>query len=736
MIATDEIQVNKDVDVLFNDFINNCPRCRAKEVDIKNIRKAFEIAKKVHANTFRKSGEPYILHPLEVAKIATNEIGLGPSAAISAFLHEVIEISDFTIDDIENHFGKKIAYIVRGLTKIPDSSANEAIIKAENFRRLLLTLSDDVRVILIKLADRLHNMRTIQALPRESQIRVAGETLDLYSPLAHRLGLYAVKTELEDLCFKSLQPFKYVEISKKLEMNQKKMQHLINRFALILSNELENKKITFDISGRTKSIYSIWKKMETKKVPFEEIYDILAIRIIFEPKQNESEDIQCWNIYTVLSKLFPIKRDRLRDWISSPKDNGYEALHVTVLGPDNEWIEVQIRSRRMHEIAERGVAAHWKYKGDSSKETIPDKWIKKVNDALENPSSDALEFLDTFKMNLFASEILIFTPKGEIFTLPQNSTVLDFAFAVHTDLGKTCIGAQIGKKIVPLNHILQSGDRVKVLSSENAQPKQEWLDFAITPKAKNAIRGYLNKNKKSKSERGKESLQNLMNELDIIPNSLIFKNLLNAFNCRNKNSLYASIGSGKIPEDELIVALKKSQKDRLMTFWRLKVNKKLGLSGAKKKEKPKARPETAVKIKDVVYEQAPCCHPVPGDEVIGYQVNSDKIIVHRSRCQHIHRQIRNHPGKIVLVKWTSIKMASFLTSIRITGIDRKDMIHRISHTISKDLDVNMKNLVYENDNGIFEVKTDLYVHTIEDLNNLIMNLTKIEGIKIVERIDS
>ena len=551
-------------------LINNLYRCNKPE-DMELIEKAFNLANEAHWNKRRRSGEPFILHPISVAKIVNQEIGLGSKSIAAALLHDVVEDTDFTLENIEREFGPKIATLIDGLTKISGTYNKEnSSLQAENFRKMLLTLSDDLRVILIKIADRLHNMRTLDSMPENKRMKVAGETIYLYAPLAHRLGLFLIKSELEDLSFKYRHPKVYEEITLKLKHDEKKNVALINKFSLPIIEKLNAAGITYDINGRPKSIYSIWKKMQSKNVPFEEIYDVLAVRIVFDPLPEINEKTQCWNIYSIITDTYMPKPDRLRDWVSRPKPNGYEALHVTVMGPNGRWVEVQIRSRRMDEIAERGYASHWKYKGDDSKETELDKWIKKVRLMLENPNEDPVEFLDEFKMNLFSSEIMVFTPKGYLVNLPKGASALDFAYEIHTEVGDKAIGAKINYKLMPLSTTLLSGDQVEIITSDIAKPQKEWLNFVHTARAKSAIIDVLKTESKDRIQHGKDILESKLKELDVVPNSEVFKNIQTSYEVLNKDELYSKIGLGIINLDNLKKIVKKTPSKNVIKYWDLK----------------------------------------------------------------------------------------------------------------------------------------------------------------------
>jgi GTP diphosphokinase / guanosine-3',5'-bis(diphosphate) 3'-diphosphatase len=726
----------------YDSLVSNLLRCN-KPGDREQIEKAFKIANEAHWNMRRKSGEPYIIHPIAVAKIVNQEIGLGAKSITAALLHDVVEDTDYTLEDVERDFGPKIASLIDGLTKISGTynKENSSSLQAENFRKMLLTLSDDLRVILIKIADRLHNMRTLDSMPEHKKMKVAGETIFLYAPLAHRLGLYAIKSELEDLSFKFRQPQIYEEIASKLKHSEKKNIALINKFSLPIIDKLINAGLKFDISGRPKSIFSIWKKMQSKNVPFEEIYDVLAIRIVFEPAPGIPEKTQCWNIYSMITDTYLPKPDRLRDWISRPKPNGYEALHLTVMGPAGKWVEVQIRSKRMDEIAERGYASHWKYKGDSEQESELDKWIKKIRIMLENPLADPIEFLDEFKMNLFSSEIMVFTPKGTLVSLPKGASALDFAYEIHTEIGNKAIGAKINYKLNPLNAVLMSGDQVEIITSDIAKPEKEWLSFVRTSKAKEAIKDALKTETTSRIQKGMEILEEKLKELNVTPSAEVLKKLLLSYDVLNKDELYSGIELGTINLDNLKKIVRKNASKNLIKYWELK------LIGSKKETRD--APVTPEKIDTSVpfllrenvenaeqsYEIATCCNPIPGDEVIGYRSHEGPIVIHKPKCPVAIRIMSNEGNRIIAVKWAMHKLVSFLARISMTGIDRIGLVNEITTIISSELKVNMTNISISVKDGIFEGTIDIYVHHTKDLNNLILKISNIKGIESVKRVE-
>lgn len=740
-VTAEDIEIKKAL----TDLIENCPRCN-KKGDKTLIRKAFKVAYEGHKGMKRKSGEPFIMHPLSVARIVSQEMGLGVTSIISALLHDVVEDSEFTIEDIENLFGQKIASIVDGLTKISGVFDSNSSFQAENFRKMLLTLSDDVRVILIKLADRLHNMRTLFALPTEKQMKVSAETLYLFAPLAHRMGLYAIKTELEDLSLKYRYPDVYKELEFKIKSQEKDRLVFIEEFAKPIRKQLAKNKIQYEISGRHKSVYSIWHKMQTKDIPFEEIYDLMAIRIVFNPNDNIPEKTQCWNIYSIITDIYMPKPERIRDWVSTPKANGYEALHATVMGPNGQWVEVQIRSERMDEIAERGFAAHWKYKNDESHESELDKWLKRIRELLDSPQVDALEFLDDFKLNLFTSEIFLFTPKGEIKKMPLGSTALDFSYEIHTEIGHKAIGAKVNHKLVPLNYKLKSGDQIEIITSEKNQSRREWLSKVITAKAKAAIKSSIKAETKNRIEKGKQILEDELKKFKLRPSSRIFRKLLPEYEVTSKDELYSKIGSGIIQLDELSKVLKKNTKNKLIKYWSLQFSKSSQRSTkpvAVNSSKPKFDYNTPVLLKEDIeseqpeYSIAQCCKPIPGDDVLGYyDQESENIVIHKTKCPNAVKISSSQSHLIVPVKWTTHKVLSFLVKVAISGTDRFGIYNDITTIITKDLSVNIRNISLSSHDGIWDGTIDLYVHNRKDLNNLLMNLSKIKGVETVKRLEN
>lgn len=719
----------------FDDFLNNCTHCKSA-ADRKTLTKAFNMAADAHKGMRRKSGEPFILHPIAVATIVNSEIGLGVKSMVSAILHDVVEDTDVELDEIRDVFGEKIATIIDGLTKISGVFDNKSSLQAENFRKMLITLSDDVRVILIKLADRLHNMRTLEAMPRHKQIKISGETIYLFAPLAHRLGLYAIKTELEDLSLKYRYPKVFDEILEKIKDNEDKRVNLIKKFSLPIIERLDNNNIEFEINGRPKSIYSIWNKMQIKKVSFEEIFDLSAIRIVFETVPDIPEKTQCWNIYSLITDIYPPRPDRLRDWVSTPKANGYEALHSTVMGPYGKWVEVQIRSQRMDEIAERGFAAHWKYKSVEQSESELDKWIKRIRELLENPDSDALEFLDDFKLNLFSSEIYIFTPKGQVRTIPSGATALDFAYEIHSEIGNKAIGAKINHNLAPLNQILHSGDQVQIITSDNQKLKRERLDYVVTAKAKGSIKSALKAEIKNRVEIGKKKLEERLSELKLIPSGRVFKKLLPAYECNSKEELYSKIGAEIVSLEDMKKILRKNTRSKWVKYWDLSFGKSLK---QKESEVIDNEEETFVAHEQIDedepnYYLAKCCNPIPGDEVIGYKNEDSVVMIHQANCETAVRLASSEGNNVFPITWTTHKVLSYLARIHLNGYDKFGIYNNITTVISKDLNVNIRTINLHGHDGIFEGTIDLYVHNISDLNLLIMNLIKIKGMESVYRV--
>lgn len=721
------------IEAQYEKLLNLCVRCKTQE-DRELIRKAFDLAVDAHSNMRRKSGEPYVTHPIAVAKIVAGEMELGVKSVICALLHDVVEDTDYTLNDIKEMFGRTVANIIDGLTKISHVLDKDASLQAENFRKMLLTLSEDVRVIFIKLADRLHNMRTLDSMPEYKQIKIAGETLFLYAPLAHRLGLYMIKTELEDLALKYEHPLIYKDILGKVKDSEGERSKYIEEFIEPVEKKLKDQSFQFKISGRPKSIYSIYNKMQNKDVPFEEIYDIFAIRIVFEPKKEMPEKAQCWSIYSLITDIYQPNPDRLRDWISTPKANGYEALHTTVMGPAGRWVEVQIRSSRMDNIAELGYAAHWKYKGSTEDQNQLDKWLQTVRKHLETPSSDAMDFLDEFKLNLFSSEIYVFTPKGKLERIPKGSTALDFAYSIHTEIGDKAIGAKVNHKLVPLSHKLRSGDQVEILTSEKQTPQRDWLDFVITGRAKSKIKSALKEERRYYINEGQKRFLEIVRELEYPLDYTSFKELREKFDITNKEEFYRRIGEELITAEDVSKMLPGKRRSAWGKYWRLQFGRSSG--------KPKHKDEKKAKGKTLVIEEneqeqnyrlANCCDPIPGDEVVGFLNSDEVVVIHKKTCPNAIDLMATFGDRIVSVEWKVHKILSFPAKIYIEGIDDIGIVHHITSVISTDSEVNMKSVRFDTNDGIFIGHIDMYVHNVNDLETLISRLKKIKGVNKVLR---
>ena len=736
----DEEMINQAFQELLNDYLHTKHR---KRVEI--ITKAFNFANQAHKGIKRRSGEPYIMHPIAVAQIVCNEIGLGSTSICAALLHDVVEDTDYTVEDIENIFGPKIAQIVDGLTKISGGIfGDRASAQAENFKKLLLTMSNDIRVILIKIADRLHNMRTLGSMLPNKQYKIAGETLYIYAPLANRLGLYKIKTELENLSFKYEHPEEYAEIEEKLNATAAERDKVFNDFTAPIRTQLDKMGLKYRILARVKSIYSIWNKMQTKHVPFEEIYDLLAVRIIFEPRNVEEELNDCFDIYVSISKIYKPHPDRLRDWVSHPKANGYQALHVTLMGNNGQWIEVQIRSERMNDVAEQGFAAHWKYKegGGSEDEGELEKWLKTIKEILDDPQPDAIDFLDTIKLNLFASEIFVFTPKGELKTMPQNSTALDFAFSLHTDIGSHCIGAKVNHKLVPLSHKLQSGDQVEILTSKSQRVQPQWEVFATTARARAKIAAILRKERKANQKIGEELLSEFLKKEEIRPEEAVVEKLRKLHNFKNEEELLAAIGSKAIILGETD---KNELREKQTSNWKKYLTFSFGNSNKEKTEEKEPQEKEKINPKEILrlteeslqkkYIMAECCHPIPGDDVLGYVDENDRIIIHKRQCPIAAKLKSSYGNRILATEWDTHKELSFLVYIYLRGIDSMGLLNEVTQVISRQLNVNIRKLAIETNDGIFEGKIQLWVHDVEDVKTICNNLKKIQNIKQVNRVE-
>jgi GTP pyrophosphokinase len=699
--------------------------------DVKMIRDAFDLSMEAHRDMRRKSGEPYIYHPLAVARIAAEEIGLGTTSIVCALLHDVVEDSHVELSDIERQFGPKVARIIDGLTKISGVFDHETTSpQAENFRKMLLTLSEDVRVILIKLCDRLHNMRTLDHMSAKGQLKIASETQYLYAPLAHRLGLYAIKTELEDLSLKYTDPAEYNFIKQKLASTKEQRNRYIRKFIAPLKTELDKLSLSFDVKGRPKSIFSILNKIKTQHVPFEEVYDLFAIRITID-SVPEREKIDCWNVYSIVTNIYYPNPDRLRDWVSTPKSNGYESLHTTVMGPMGKWVEVQIRTRRMDEIAEKGYAAHWKYKESTAEANNLDLWLMKIREVIENPQENALDFLDDFKLSLYSEEVFVFTPKGELRKLPLKSTILDFAFDIHSEVGASCIGAKVNNKLVPISHVLQNGDQVEIITSSKQKPNRGWLDFVITAKAKGKIKQLLKEEKRLKAEEGREILSRKFRNSKIEMSKENLRNLCTVLKIPSESDLFYLLASGGLNKETLqlkeLLGSYKGPKEHLKG------------KGEKKSTKPK---EDAIVLGEtdtqLDYSFAKCCSPIPGDEVVGFITIGDGIKIHRTNCKNAQSLMSNYGYRIIKARWASqpiIDDYPFEAGIEISGIDSIGLVSGITDIVSKQLNLNMKSISFSSLNGTFTGHMVLFITSTAHLEALMDKIKEIDKFINVRRVD-
>ena len=741
----DEKLINDAFQQLLDSYLSSRHR---KKVDL--ITKAFNFARQAHKGVRRLSGEPYIMHPIAVAQIACSEIGLGSTSICSALLHDVVEDTDYTVEDIENIFGPKIAQIVDGLTKISGGIFGEqASAQAENFKKLLLTMSDDIRVILIKIADRLHNMRTLESQPANKQYKIAGETLYIYAPLANRLGLNKIKSELENLSFRFEHPEEYATIQKKLASTQASRHELFDQFTTPIEESLQRMGISYQIKERVKTPYSIWNKMQNKHVTFEEIYDILAVRIIFTPRNREEEVNECFNIYVELSKIYKSHPDRLRDWLNHPKANGYQALHVTLMSKQGRWIEVQIRSDRMDEVAEQGLAAHWKYKeGDEDEEYTEDEaelneWLRTIKEILDDPQPDAMDFLDALKLNLFASEIFVFTPKGEIKTMPTGCTALDFAFSIHTFLGSHCIGAKVNHKLVPLSHKLQSGDQVEILSSKSQHIQPEWINFVSTAKAKAKIQAIIRRENREVQKRGEDLLNEWLRKNGTEPTLAVIDQLAEYHDYHRREEFYQALGEktvllGEKDVDELKGKNKKKDDEG---GWRKYVP---FVKSKKKEEEPellvvsnrfnRKKPIFITDENIRQYKFSTCCHPIPGDDVLGYIDNKNQIEIHKRACPVAAKLKTSYGNRILDAKWDMHKRLFFDATIHISGIDRIGLLNEVTQVISSQMNVNIHKVLITCEDDIFDGTLEIRVHDREDVKTIIDNLKTVRDLKGISQI--
>lgn len=724
---------NQEISRRYKDMLKHTYQTLSKD-DKKLIRRAFDLAAEAHKEQRRKTGEPYIFHPIAVAKIVANEIGLGATSIAAALLHDVVEDTNYTLDDIKQLFGEKLAKIIDGLTKISILNRQDVSIQSENYKKLLLTLSEDVRVILVKIADRLHNMRTLDSMSEDKQLKIASETIFIYAPLAHRMGLYNIKSELEDLSLKYTKPEEYFNIEKSLKDSDEERKAYIDNFSKIIEEKLKEEGLEFEIKGRSKSIFSIHRKMVSQRVSFDEVFDKFAVRIIYKADQRNEKFI-AWKIYSIITDVFRPNPNRLRDWISQPKSTGYESLHITVMGPGAKWVEVQIRSERMDEIAERGVAAHYKYKENYSVEDSKvDQWVNQVRELLENnEGQDASEFIDNFKLNLYSKEIFVFSPKGELFSLPKGATSLDFAYAIHSKVGDTCLGAKVNGKLYPLSRELKSGDQVEVLTSPNQKPKADWLDFVITSRARAKIKASLNAEKRILSDEGKEILIRKLRHLKIEFNENILNDLQNYFKAKNSQDIFYKVTNGELDNRDL----------------RKFAESKTGITGFINRFRPKPKPhaekteeETKKKFDSLVfgpdeekldYELASCCNPIPGDKVFGFVTVSKGIRVHKKDCPNAVALQANQAYRIIRAKWIDSKEESYRAIINIQGLDRIGLISDITKVISSNLHVHIRSINVSEEDGIFEGKISVSIKNKTQLEKLIDELKRIDGIQKVSR---
>ncbi len=733
-ILQENEMIEREFAALLDDYAHT-PHRQRTEI----ITKAFQFAKQAHAGIRRRSGEPYIMHPLAVARIVVGEIGLGSTSICAALLHDVVEDTDYTVEDIANLFGDKVASIVDGLTKISGGVfGQQASAQAENFRKLLLTMSEDIRVILIKIADRLHNMRTLAFQPVEKQYKIAGETQYIYAPLAHRLGLSPIKSELENLAFKYEHPEKYAEIEGKLAAIKDQQMAFFENFAAPIREKLDMLDYQYTLNARIKTIYSIWKKMTTKNIPFEDVYDILAVRIIFEPNMIMSEKDQCWMIYSALTELYKPHPERIRDWISTPKANGYEALHMTVMGPNGQWVEMQIRTTRMNELAERGLAAHWKYKLGENDESELDRWLRNIRESLQHPDQNAIDFLDTFKLNLFAQEIFCFTPKGEIKTIAQGATALDFAYLMHTQLGDHCIGAKVNHKLVPLNYVLQGGDQVEILSSQSQVPQEEWLSFVTTAKAKSGIQAYMRREERKLIAEGERLFAEALQEYGLVDqHEAVLHKMLNRHHLQQPAKLMLLVGKGGIDLTQLPRVMQTKQEKQ--SWWKV-----WGKTENDTEPTVEVNPNLPKKRKSIVlteenlhkeYEIAKGCHPIPGDHVLGYIEENGMVTIHKVACGEADKLKTRYGKRICAAEWNMHRQMRFLATIEIKGIDKVGVVIKILHVISQNFSVNIHDLHVKAESGIFIGRLQMQVYDTKELDDICQAIRQIQELSDVSRIE-
>ena len=732
MIVDQELE-NKEIAKQYKELLRISYQTLS-EKDKKMIRLAFDTAVEAHSDQRRKSGEAYIFHPINVAKIVAQQIGLDATSICAALLHDVVEDTRFTLEDIERLLGNTVAKIVHGLTKISSLKKDKNIsLQAENFRKMLLTLNDDVRVIIIKIADRLHNMQTMDAMPEYKQVKIASETLYIYAPLAHRIGLYNVKTELEDLSLKYTEPQRYQSIKSKIEESYEAQEEYIKTFSKFLSEELDKERLKYFIKGRSKSIYSIHRKMLTQNIPFEKIFDKFAMRIVFKSTRAK-EKLLAWKIYSIVTDHFTPNPTRLRDWISAPKSNGYEALHITVMGPQNKWIEIQIRSERMHEIAEKGYAAHYKYKQGDQKDIGIESWLNRLQEVLENNSGNAVDFVEDFKLNLYAKEIFVFTPKGDLKSLPQGATALDFAFAIHTDIGKKTRGIRVNERLVPLSKELQSGDQIEVITSDNIKPSKNWLDFVVTSRARSIIKSSLNEEKKILAEEGKEMLRRKLKQLKINLNDKTIQKMLNYFKFESSQDLFYRMGIGTLDNKQL-KEFASDYQNSVLNFFKRRIK-------SKKNNNPNTSNEITEKFDQLVFgkEKEPlahsfanCCNPIPGDAVFGFITVNEGIKVHHKECPNALSLQSNFAYRVIPAKWIDSSSDEFAAVLKLSGIDRKGLVNEVTRMISNTKNVNINKINFDSEDQFFTGMIQLTVQNKTILDKLVMTLSKVNGIDKIVR---
>ncbi len=732
MIVDEELE-NKEIAKQYKELLRISYQTLS-EKDKKMIRLAFDTAVEAHSDQRRKSGEAYIFHPINVAKIVAQQIGLDATSICAALLHDVVEDTRFTLEDIERLLGNTVAKIVHGLTKISSLKKDKNIsLQAENFRKMLLTLNDDVRVIIIKIADRLHNMQTMDAMPEYKQVKIASETLYIYAPLAHRIGLYNVKTELEDLSLKYTEPQRYQSIKSKIEESYEAQEEYIKTFSKFLSEELDKERLKYFIKGRSKSIYSIHRKMLTQNIPFEKIFDKFAMRIVFKSTRAK-EKLLAWKIYSIVTDHFTPNPTRLRDWISAPKSNGYEALHITVMGPQNKWIEIQIRSERMHEIAEKGYAAHYKYKQGDQKDIGIESWLNRLQEVLENNSGNAVDFVEDFKLNLYAKEIFVFTPKGDLKSLPQGATALDFAFAIHTDIGKKTRGIRVNERLVPLSKELQSGDQIEVITSDNIKPSKNWLDFVVTSRARSIIKSSLNEEKKILAEEGKEMLRRKLKQLKINLNDKTIQKMLNYFKFESSQDLFYRMGIGTLDNKQL-KEFASDYQNSVLNFFKRRIK-------SKKNNNPNTSNEITEKFDQLVFgkEKEPlahsfanCCNPIPGDAVFGFITVNEGIKVHHKECPNALSLQSNFAYRVIPAKWIDSSSDEFAAVLKLSGIDRKGLVNEVTRMISNTKNVNINKINFDSEDQFFTGMIQLTVQNKTILDKLVMTLSKVNGIDKIVR---